>query len=116
MTVPARILVVDDDPGSRMSLAGLLEDEGYAVEEAATVGAAREKLARQAFDLAILDRDLNGEDGLALLPALREQHPEAKAVLLSGGSEPVQAAIDARLIKGSPPDEMLETIAALLRS
>ena len=31
---PRRILVVDDEPGIRQSLSGVLEDEGYAVESA----------------------------------------------------------------------------------
>jgi two-component system nitrogen regulation response regulator NtrX len=36
-----RILLVDDEPGIRQSLAGVLEDEGYAVEAEAAEQAVR---------------------------------------------------------------------------
>ncbi|MCA9646613.1 MAG: response regulator, partial [Myxococcales bacterium] len=88
---------------------------GYEVEEAADLSTAVEKLEHQRFQVAILDRNLRGEDGLVLLPKLRAQEPPTKAVLFSGGSEPIDATVDARLLKGSCPAEMLRRIAELVR-
>ena len=41
-----RILVVDDEPGIRQSLSGILEDEGYHVETAENGEVCRDLLAR----------------------------------------------------------------------
>ncbi|MBO4794064.1 MAG: response regulator, partial [Deltaproteobacteria bacterium] len=61
----AKILVIDDEEAIRLSLRGILEDEGYEVLEA---GSAEEGLAvvdSAAPDLVFLDIWLPGMDGLA---------------------------------------------------
>ena len=60
----ARILVVDDDPGIRSLVADFLARYGYQVEGAADAAAAERALARTAFEVAILDVMIPGEDGL----------------------------------------------------
>ena len=78
------ILVVDDEPGVRTALTGVLRDEGYAVETVASGEACLERLTRGPVDLVVLDVWLPGMDGLATLARLRERQVDAQVVLISG--------------------------------
>jgi two-component system, NtrC family, nitrogen regulation response regulator NtrX len=78
------ILIVDDEPGVRTALTGVLNDEGYDVETVATGEACLERMARGAVDLIVLDVWLPGMDGLATLARLRERQVDAQIVLISG--------------------------------
>ena len=65
-----RLLIVDDEQGIRLSLRGILEDEGHLVFEA---GSAEEGLAfleNDSVDLMFLDIWLPGMDGLAIATQL----------------------------------------------
>ncbi len=78
------ILVVDDEPGVRTALTGVLRDEGYAVETVASGEACLERLTRSPVDLVVLDVWLPGMDGLTTLARLRERQVDAQVVLISG--------------------------------
>ena len=78
------ILIVDDEPGVRSSLSGVLRDEGYSVEAVPSGEACLERLTRGAVDLIVLDVWLPGMDGLATLARLRERQVDAQVVLISG--------------------------------
>jgi len=78
------ILVVDDEPGVRSSLSGVLRDEGYTVEAVSSGEACLERVTRGSVDLIILDVWLPGMDGLATLARLRERQVDAQIVLISG--------------------------------
>src|SRR3977135_565140 len=78
------ILIVDDEPGVRSALAGVLSDEGYEVEAVASGEACLERLTRGSIDLVVLDVWLPGMDGLATLARLRERQVDVQVVLISG--------------------------------
>src|ERR1700704_4874945 len=78
------ILIVDDEPGVRTALAGVLSDEGYEVEAVASGEACLDRLTRAPVDLIVLDVWLPGMDGLATLGRLRERQVDAQIVLISG--------------------------------
>ncbi len=78
------ILIVDDEPGVRNSLSGVLRDEGYAVEAVPSGEACLERITRGPVDLIVLDVWLPGMDGLATLARLRERQVDAQVVLISG--------------------------------
>jgi two-component system nitrogen regulation response regulator NtrX len=78
------ILIVDDEPGVRAALGGVLRDEGYAVEAVPSGEACLERLTRGGIDLILLDVWLPGIDGLATLARLRERQVDAQVVLISG--------------------------------
>jgi two-component system, NtrC family, nitrogen regulation response regulator NtrX len=78
------ILIVDDEPGVRNALTGVLRDEGYSVEAVPTGEACLERAARGGLDLIVLDVWLPGMDGLATLARLRERQVDAQVVLISG--------------------------------
>src|SRR5579862_3615798 len=78
------ILIVDDEPGVRSSLAGVLGDEGYRVESVSSGEACLDRLTRGPVDLILLDVWLPGIDGLATLARLRDRQVDAQIVLISG--------------------------------
>src|SRR5947207_15593091 len=78
------ILVVDDEPGVRSALGGVLRDEGYTVEAVSSGEACLERMTRGAVDVIGLDGWLPGMDGLATLARLRERQVDAQVVLISG--------------------------------
>jgi len=78
------ILVVDDEPGVRTALTGVLQDEGYAVEAVSSGEACLDRLTRGPVDLIVLDVWLPGMDGLATLARMRERQFDAQVVLISG--------------------------------
>ena len=84
VTVNPTILVVDDEPGVRSALSGVLRDEGYTVDAVSTGEECLERLTRASVDLIILDVWLPGMDGLATLARLRERQVDAQVVLISG--------------------------------
>jgi two-component system nitrogen regulation response regulator NtrX len=89
--VSRRILLVDDDPAVLRGVSGLLGDEGYRAETAATAAQAYEILLRDPPAAVILDLGLPGESGLSLLARLPRPLP-APVVVLSGGATPGEAA------------------------
>src|ERR1700752_2427684 len=78
------ILVVDDEPGVRTALSGVLHDEGYSVEAVSSGEACLERVTRGPVDLIVLDVWLPGMDGLATLARLRERQVDAEMVLVAG--------------------------------
>jgi two-component system nitrogen regulation response regulator NtrX len=78
------VLVVDDEPGVRSALGGVLRDEGYAVDAVDSGEACLDRVARQAYDAIVLDVWLPGIDGLVTLERLRERQVDAQVVVISG--------------------------------
>jgi two-component system nitrogen regulation response regulator NtrX len=88
------ILIVDDEPGVRSALSGVLRDEGYDVESAESGEACLDRLARQAYDVVVLDIWLPGMDGLATLARMRERQIDSQVVIISGHGN-VESAVRA---------------------
>jgi NtrC-family two-component system response regulator AlgB len=89
-----RVLVVDDDKNIRTTLGVCLEGLGCRVVLAASRGAAREMVARQPFDLALVDLRLAEESGLDLLPELRAEAPDIDVVIITAHAT-VDTAVEA---------------------
>ncbi len=90
---PPLVLIVDDEAGIRLSLRGILEDEGCRVEDAASAEQALEFLAKADTpsaqdvnfpDLVILDIWLPGMDGLTALAEIKKSYPDLPVVMISG--------------------------------
>ena len=65
------VLIVDDEPGVRSALGGVLRDEGYEVDAVESGEACLERLSQQTYDVVVLDIWLPGMDGLATLTRMR---------------------------------------------
>jgi two-component system nitrogen regulation response regulator NtrX len=83
-TQAAHILVVDDEPGVRAALEGILGDEGFRVTSVASGEEALAATEQQRFDAALLDIWLPGKDGLEILLELRERRLDLEVVMISG--------------------------------
>jgi two-component system nitrogen regulation response regulator NtrX len=77
-----RILIVDDEPNIGLSLRLILEREGHAVTVCGTAAEGRAAAGRA--DLYLLDVRLPDGSGVDLLRAVRDAHPGAPAVMISG--------------------------------
>jgi two-component system nitrogen regulation response regulator NtrX len=78
------ILVVDDEPGVRSSVTGVLRDEGFDVEAVGTGEECLDRVAQRSYDVIVLDIWLPGIDGLTTLQRLGERHVDAQVVVVSG--------------------------------
>jgi two-component system nitrogen regulation response regulator NtrX len=88
------VLIVDDEPGVRSALSGVLRDEGYSVEAVGSGEACLDRIGREAFDVVVLDVWLPGIDGLATLSRLRQRQIESEVVMISGHGN-VESAVRA---------------------
>ncbi len=79
-----RILVIDDEPGVRTALKGILEDEGFQVESAGSGEEGLERATRDRFDAILLDVWLPGIDGLETLEKLQDSRVDTQVIMISG--------------------------------
>jgi two-component system response regulator AtoC len=88
-----RLLIVEEDAGSRQSLAQLLGDSGYAVETEGDPERALARATAEAFDLILCGVKLPGTDGLSFLRRLRAEGVTGAVIMTSApGSEDVALA------------------------
>lgn len=87
-----RLLLVEDDAMVADVVSGLLRAQGHHVDHAPHALAAFAATATHAFDLALLDLDLPGMDGLSLARQLRVQGFLAPMVALTARSD--EAAVE----------------------
>jgi DNA-binding NtrC family response regulator len=89
--VKARILVVEDEPGIRLALSGLLRRLGHEVEQAERGEDAVACLEAAPFDLVLTDLALgSGASGMDVLRAARRLRPETPVVMITAhGSEKI---------------------------
>src|ERR1700742_4995365 len=80
------ILIVDDEADICELVAGLLQDEGYSTRTARDSDGAMNEIKARRPNLLFLDIWLQGSrlDGLQLLDAVKQQHPELPVVMISG--------------------------------
>jgi DNA-binding response OmpR family regulator len=118
-----KILVVEDDKDIARLVQYNLGKAGYVAETAASGEAALSMLARQSFDLVILDVMLPGVDGLEVCRQIR-QDPERKHILvmmLTAKGEEIDRIVGLELgaedyvVKPFSPRELVLRVKALLR-
>src|SRR3989449_189160 len=116
-----RILVVDDDQRLRDLLVRYLGGEGYEVKAVPDASGMDRQLARERYDLVVLDLMLPGEDGLAICRRLRGQQTSPAIIMLTAKGDDVDRIVglemgaDDYLPKPFNPRELLARINAVLR-
>lgn len=118
---PPVVMVVDDEPELRGLLAEYFGRHGFVVRPAADAAEARALVAAGVPDLAILDVNMPGENGLSLARWLREAHPRTAVVMLTTAGESVDRIVglelgaDDYVPKPFELRELLARVRAVLR-
>ncbi|MCK4536506.1 MAG: response regulator [Desulfuromonadales bacterium] len=114
----ARLLVIDDEGDIRHLYAAELEDEGYEVATAGDSSAAISLLDSQAFDLVILDIQLDQESGLELLQKITQKKEDLPVILSTAFSsyrdDFSSWLAEAYVVKSSNLDELKQEIKRIL--
>jgi two-component system nitrogen regulation response regulator NtrX len=78
------VLIVDDEPGIRQALSGVLEDEGFSVAAVASGEQCLRAFDQRLYACVLLDVWLPGIDGLETLARLKSVYPDTTVVMISG--------------------------------
>src|SRR5262245_14466330 len=119
---PARILVVDDDPGLLRLLTIRLRSEKYEVEPVASAAGALDSAALFRPDLVISDLRMAEMDGIGLLRELQKRWPGLSVIVLTAhGTIPdavraTQSGAFAFLTKPLEKDHLLAEVRRALRT
>ncbi|MBL4787650.1 MAG: response regulator [Kordiimonadaceae bacterium] len=81
----AKILVVDDEENSRLSMRMALKAQGHAITEAANGREAEEMLEEAEFDLVITDIIMPEKEGIEFIGDISEQFPGLRVIAITGG-------------------------------
>jgi diguanylate cyclase (GGDEF)-like protein len=120
---PLRLLIADDDPGSRLFLSALLgrEDAFELVGEAEDATQAIELAARRRPDVVLLDFDMPGGGGVAAAVGIREANPTTRIVAVSADDsqgaqyDMSRAGAVGYVVKGAADEEIVRTIRSSAR-
>ena len=88
------ILVIDDEPAVRQSLAFLLEDEDYLTIQAENGRIGVELFDREKIDLVLVDLNMPEMDGLEVLSRISRISPDTPMIVISGAGE-ISSAVEA---------------------
>ncbi|MGY6559811.1 MAG: response regulator [Nitritalea sp.] len=116
----AKILIVEDDVVFCKMLTRFLSKQGYEVRDAQNGKDAKELIALNTFDLAILDYRLPDMNGIEILQHMRAEEATAKVILITryGDDEIASKAIEegaaAFVSKPINPKELTEVIHQVL--
>ena len=115
---PQRVLVVEDDPGTRELVRQALESNGFAVDVAPDGRRALEMVAADPPAAMVLDVMLPGLDGFSVVERMKAELPGGgpPVVMLTIVDEPERAArlgVEAYLRKPFDTDELLRRVRRL---
>lgn len=116
----ASILVADDEPRLRQTLAGLLRSRGFSVTEASGGLEACQMLGERQYDLALLDLNMPERDGFQVMEEAARVQPDCGIVVVSG--EGSFSTVSRALRRGAldyirkpfDPEELLATVQGVL--
>jgi CheY-like chemotaxis protein len=97
---PFNILLVDDDPATRILLTTILRQPGYAFTEADHGAQALELLEKSCFDLIITDLRMPDLDGIAFAVRAHARWPHIPIVLMSGYFSETAWKLDSEIFGG----------------
>ncbi len=116
-----RILIAEDQAVVRGALVALLtlEPDLEVVADVGTGDAVLPAALVHLPDVAVMDIDMPGLDGLAAAALLRERLPACRSLMLTGHGKPgllrraLAAQVAGFLLKTAPPDELVTAIRAV---
>ncbi len=85
-TVPAKVLIVDDDDSIRESLTAHFEDDDFEVHSAVSAEEALHIMESRAFDVVVVDMRLPGIDGSEFIRRSHQFWPEVSYLIFTGST------------------------------
>lgn len=118
--MPARLLIVDDEPAILGALAPMLRSRGYEIATAMSGRAALESVDHFKPDLVVLDLGLPDLDGIDVCRLIRDGHTTPIIVVSARGAEKdkvaaLDAGADDYVTKPFGTEELLARVRATLR-
>ncbi|MBA1202265.1 two-component system response regulator OmpR [Pseudomonas capeferrum] len=116
-----KILIVDDDPGLSSLLERFFTSKGFRARAVPNVEQMDRLLAREVFNLVVLDLMLPGEDGLSACRRLRAANNQIPIIMLTAKGDELsrikglELGADDYLSKPFNPDELVARVKAVLR-
>jgi CheY-like chemotaxis protein len=111
----ARVLLVDDDPASRLTLKTVLEAGGYAVDSAASAAEAFGKMEEQEYELVLTDLQMESpEAGLRVLQHARMMEYKPATALLTSSLDSDRDQCASVLIEPENLPDLFEQVAGLI--
>lgn len=116
MEKPLRLLIADDRPRSRDGMRALLNTwPGILVVGETGGGREAVRLTEElAADVVLMDIRMPGMDGIEATRAIKSRWPEVRVVAVTLYEEyrpaALAAGVDAFIVKGCPPDELVRAI------
>ena len=115
--MPPRVLVVDDEQSVTVTMAAILEMDGYSVATALRGDEALELIRNETFDLVLTDLRLDDFDGMDVLAAARRRSPDTIGIVLTGYAS-LESAVKALregaydyMLKPADVEELRATVA-----
>ncbi len=91
-----KVLIVDDEPGIRETLAGILDDEGFDARSVATGEEGLQEIESGGYEAVLLDVWLPGMDGLEILERMQSlAGGRAPATIMISGHANIESAVRA---------------------
>jgi CheY-like chemotaxis protein len=111
----ARVLLVDDDPASRLTLQTVLEAGGYSVDSAASAAEAVQKLDHQQYELVLSDLQMESpQAGLKVIAHARMMDYKPATALVTAYRNGASENKSSVLIQPQDVPGLLSKIAELI--
>ena len=115
--MPPRLLIVDDEESVTITMAAILEMDGYEVATALNGPEALAQIEAEVFDLVLTDLRLDDFDGMDVLAATRKRSPDTIGIVLTGYAS-LESAVKALregaydyMLKPADVEELRATVA-----
>lgn len=115
-----RLIVVDDDRSTADVVAKLLADRGYEVDVACDGQTALQLISQHPYDLAVLDYQMPGLNGVEVFRRARELRPDLRGIFLTAYTTidtvfpAVDAGIERVLSKPANAQELIPVVEQVL--
>lgn len=117
-----RILVVDDEPGMRITLEGIIEDEGYDVAGVENGYEALAEVQKKSYDLIFMDIKMPGMNGVETYREIKKASPRSVVVMMTGFSveelvkEALQEGAYGVIYKPYSMEQIIDIMQTVLKS
>jgi two-component system alkaline phosphatase synthesis response regulator PhoP len=115
-SIKRQILMIEDEPGLRMTVSDRLENEGYDVQTVGDGDTGLDLASSGAFDLVLLDLMLPGKNGFDVCRDLRQRGVDTPVIMLTARGQVVDKIVGLKLGADdyiTKPFEMMELLARI---